>query len=100
MTIKTKNWVLGVSGTVMGSVLCFLLFAWMGHFEATAETARSAEETAEMQTQLVKIVDRLSNIHEVKDAGLEKVAELCRSGKLKDCDDCAEAGVELGKCVN
>ncbi len=106
MTIKTKNWVLGVSGTVVGSIICFFLILWWGHFDATAENARATEEnakraekTAEIQTKLVEIVDRLSEIHEVKDAGLEKVAELCRAGKLDDCDDCAEAGIELKKCV-
>ncbi len=99
MTTRTKNWALGVSGTVAGSILCFSLFAWMGHFEATAETARTAGETAEMQARLVDIVEGLSTYHKVEDAGLQKVAELCLAGKLKDCDDCAEAGVELGKCV-
>ena len=106
MTAKTKNWVLGVSGTVMGSVLCFLLFAWMGHFEATAETARTAEESAELivkhhetQDRLIEIVDRLSAFHDDANAALKKVAELCRAGKLTDCSDCAESGVELRKCV-
>ncbi len=107
MTAKTKNWVLGVSGNVMGSILCFLLLMWWGHFEATAQTARTAQETAEIQVQhevnqdrLVEIVDRLAALHAADEAALRKVAELCRAGKLKDCDDCAKAGVELDKCTH
>lgn len=99
MTARAKTWVLGISGTVAGTLICLLIIVWAGHFEATAETARSAEETAEMQSRLVDIVEGLSHYHKVEDAGLEKVAELCLAGKLKDCDDCAEAGVELGRCM-
>ena len=107
MTVKTKSWILGVSGTFFGTILVLLSLALMGHFKATAQTARTVEENTKIQIQheenqnkLVEIVDKLAAFHSVEDAGLEKVAELCRAGKLKDCDDCAEAGVELGRCVN
>jgi hypothetical protein len=100
MTSRGRSWALGVSATLTGTILCLLILAWVGHFEATAETARSAEETAELTARLVTVVEGLSHYHRVEDAGLEKVAELCLAGKLKDCDDCAEAGIELGRCVD
>jgi hypothetical protein len=99
MTAKTKNWMLGVAGCVSGSVLCFAMIAWLGHFQATAQTARTAEQTAEIQERLVGIVDSLTKIHEHEDAAKVKVAELCNAGKLDDCSDCAEAGVSLERCT-
>ncbi len=98
MTAKTKNWTLGVLGMVVGTVLCFGLAAWLGHFKASAQTASTGKETAEIVDKLVVVVDKLANIHEAEDAGLRKAAELCHSGKLSDCDECAAAGVELRKC--
>lgn len=99
MTTKAKTWYLTVAGTVVGSVLCFGLLMWVGHFKATAQTARTAEENAEIVERLVENVDLLTEIHEHEEAGKEKVAELCNAGKLDDCDDCAEAGVNLDKCT-
>ena len=106
MTPKQKTWVFTVSGTAVGSILVILLLAWAGHFEATAETARTAEENAtaqaehaETQAKLITIVEGLSAIHDAETAALEKVAELCLSGKLTDCNECAAAGIELGSCV-
>jgi len=100
MTVTAKNWLLGVSGTVGGSILCFALVLWWGHFEVSAQTMAMASATKDNQAKLTEIVDRLTKIHEAKDAGLDKVAELCRAGKLVNCEDCAEAGVELKKCVD
>ena len=107
MTVKTKGWVYGVSGTFVGTILVLLSLAWIGHFEATAQTARTAEEIAKIQVQheanqdrLVEIVDSLAAFHSADDVALKRDAELCRAGKLKDCDDCAGAGVELKRCVN
>ncbi len=98
MTNKAKNWVLVVSSAVSGTIICFALAVWLGHFEASAQTANTAEKTAITVDRLVIVVDKLTSIHEDEDAGLRKVAELCYAGKLTDCDDCAEAGVELRKC--
>jgi hypothetical protein len=106
MTSKQKTWVLGVSGTVAGSIFCFFLLMWWGHFEATAQTARTAEENAaraaeheETQERLISIVEGLKGIHDAETAALEKVASLCRAGKLTDCDECGGAGVELERCL-
>jgi hypothetical protein len=99
MTLKQRTWFFTVSSAVAGSILVVLLLAWAGHFEATAETARTAEETAEIQTKLVTIVEKLSAIHDAETAAKAKVAELCLAGKLDDCSECAGAGIELEKCV-
>lgn len=93
-----RKWVIGVSGSVASGFIGFALVMWFGHFAQAGQNTRSIEETQEIQGQLVEIVDKLSNIHEAKDAGKEKMAELCRAGKLTDCSDCAEAGIFLDKC--
>ena len=106
MTTKAKSWIFGVSGTIAAGTISFVLLLWFGHFEATAQTARTAEENAEiaekhdvMQNRLIKVVEQLSELHTAEDAKLSMVAELCRAGKLDDCSDCAKADVKLSKCA-
>ena len=85
--------------TVGTAMTVFLLQLWWGHFAVTASDHRTQEEVVEIQGKLSKIVENLSSIHSTEEAALAKVAELCRAGKLKDCDDCAEADVELPACM-
>ncbi len=89
---------IAVSGTVVSGFIGFLLVMWFGHFAQAGENTRSIEESEKIQGQLVVIVDKLSEIHEEKDVGLAVIAQLCKEGKLSDCDDCAEAGVFLEEC--
>ena len=88
-----------VVSTVVAAVILIGLNGWLGHFAQAGQNTRSIEKTEEIQEQLVGLVDLLVSIHKDADAALAKVAELCRAGKLKDCDDCAAAGVELPACV-
>lgn len=88
-----------VVSTVAAAVILLGINAWVGHFAQAGQDHRSIEETQEIQERLTGIVEYLSNIHRDADAALAKVAELCRSGKFKDCEDCAAAGVELPACM-
>ena len=103
----SKRWLWGVGATVAGAVILFGMNAQLGHYAQGGENTddieqntRSIGETEEIQERLVGIVESLSNIHKGADAALAKVGELCRAGKLVDCDDCAAAGVTLQACVN
>ena len=98
VTTATK-WIIGVSGSVVSTIAVVLILLWAGHFEATAETGRTAEETKQITDDLVTVVEGLVSIHDVDAAGLVKTAEFCNSGMISDCKICAEAGVALEKCT-
>ncbi len=89
-----------MGGTVTGALILFLMNAQIGHYAQAGQNTRSIERSEEIQEKLAGIVEYLSGIHKDADAALAKVAELCRAGKLTDCDDCAAAGVTLQACVN
>lgn len=97
---------MGVAATVAAAIILFGLNLQVGHYAQGGENiqnieknTRSIGETEEIQERLVGIVESLSSIHKGANAALAKVAELCRAGKLKDCSDCAAAGVTLQVCI-
>lgn len=92
------KWALGASATVAGTISVVLILLWAGHFKATAETGRTAEQTKEATDKLITVVEGLVSIHDVDAAGLAKTTEFCNSGMISDCQMCAEAGVNLEKC--
>ncbi len=107
MTTWVRNTVGGVTATVVAAVIGFLLLAWLGHFDATAQTEAKAKENSERadkqdatMEKVVVVLESLSAIHTAEEAKQAMVAELCRSGKLDDCADCARAGIELDRCTN
>lgn len=93
-----KRWAVGVSATVVSGFIGFALVMWVGHFAQAGQNTRSIAEGEKIQGQLVEIVEKLSDIHEDRDAAIVERAELCRAGKLTDCEDCASAGIFLEKC--
>lgn len=97
---------IAIASTVVAAAILIGLNAWVGHFAQAGQNTRSIEETQEIQGQLaenqehlVELVDELAALHKVEDAELSAWTKLCNAGKLTDCDDCAEAGVTLPKCV-
>lgn len=106
MKLPNAKWCWGIAGTVGGAVFLFGLNAQLGHYaqggqdtQDISQNTRSIKQTEEIQEKLAGIVEYLSSIHRDADAALAKVAELCRSGKFRDCEDCAAAGVELPACM-
>ena len=92
-----KKVAIGVSGTVSSAIIVFMLTLWWGHFEATAQTARSNAETEEIQETLVKVVDRLSKIHESGDAAKKQTVRMCEAGQISDCNVCDNVDVFSAK---
>lgn len=97
---KPKQWALGVSGTVVAGIISFLLVMWWGHFEATAQTARSQAETEEIQekvvdsqAKIVEAVEKLTEIHEDADVARKQTKKLCQSGEIARCQTCLDVGV-------
>lgn len=106
MKLPNAKWCWSIAGTVAGAVVLFGLNAQLNHYAMASQDHRSIEETQEIQEQLaenqdhlVELVGELKGLHKIEDAELASWTKLCRAGKLKDCDNCAEAGVELPACV-
>ena len=90
---------MGVSGTVIAGVIGFLLLLWWGHFEATAQTARSQAETEEIQekvvdsqAKIIEAVERLADIHEDADVAKSQTFALCMAGDVSKCSVCKAVG--------
>lgn len=99
MTTKTRNWILGVAGAIAAPIIVISLIAQFGHYAQAGQNTRSIEQNEEIVDELKKIVKGLSGIHTAEEAEKVAIAKLCNSGKLKDCDECADAEVTLPKCV-
>lgn len=88
-----KQLALGVSSTVVAGMIGFLLLLWWGHFEATAQTARSQVETEKITERLVDVVEKLTNIHEDADVAKAQTISLCKAGDISKCSVCRKVGV-------
>ena len=88
-----KQFALGISGTVIAGIIGFLLLLWWGHFEATAQTARSQAETEEIQGRIVDAVEKLTNLHEDENVAKQNTISLCKAGDISKCSTCKAVGV-------
>lgn len=106
MKFPKITWAWGVTGTLTAAIILIGFKAQLVHYSNAGETADRALENEQRAIEhekaiapILKLVEQLGNRAAAEDAGLEAWAQLCRAGKLKDCDDCSEAGVELPACV-
>ncbi len=99
MTSKARNWFLGVAGAITVPIMVIAIIAQFGHYAQAGQNTRSIEQNEAIVDELAEIVRSLRGIHSAEDAELIAIAKLCNSGKLKDCTECADAGVTLPACV-
>lgn len=90
---------MGVLGAITAPLMVIAFIAQFGHYAQAGQNTRSIEQNEAIVDELREIVKGLSHIHSIEEAEKAAIARLCNSGKLKDCDDCAEAGVTLPRCV-
>ena len=89
---ETKKWIIRVSGTVGGSIILLALAAQWGHYARSGETEARAIENEKSLVPIKELVKKLGERAAADDAKLERDAELCRQGVLKDKMICGAAG--------
>ena len=95
-----SKWEKGVAATVTAAIIIFGLKLWYGHLAEASDNHNRTDQTEAVVNELVTLTKSLGAIHDAEQAALAKVGELCRSGKLKDCNECGEAGVALPACMS
>ncbi len=98
MTQTAKRCVGGVIATVCAAIILLGLNAQMTHYATASETDARAKRNEASIAPIIELVKVLGDRQEAKDAKLERDAELCTSGILKDCGTCAAAGKPLESC--
>ncbi len=94
-----KKWALGVLGSIVTLIITLAIMGQLGHYARAGETEATVAAHAEILTPLIQIAEELSARAKAEDASIARDAELCRAGKLRDCEDCARAGAELKACM-
>lgn len=99
MTKTTKRWTAGVSASVLVVLISIAIDFQRGHYANAGETEERSIRNEEALVPIRDLVQLLGDRQAAEDAKLERDAELCRAGIVKDCAMCARAGERLEACA-
>ena len=93
---KQLAWIVGVVATIVAGLTVFAV-RWgvnfqMIHYAKASDTEARSEENEKKIAPIIDLVKELGERAKADDAALERDAELCRQGVLKDKMICGAAG--------